>query len=346
MSEEINNNIVNNETNSNNNYEPPKSNNGVKVLLVVLIILVLCLIGLTAYKMLVFDKKNDNKKDNNVVKKDDNRQSNNAIEKNDNKHSNNAIEKNTNNNNEVKEDYDKINYEIKEELNVDGYSFKYLYVNDKKIEETETVESVKVEQYRDVLIVEVFYIDGNKRHLLVGNDGKVTELKDDWLKLERGWNNAESYRLENNNIYVKVRVQFSQGYLDAECRIADTSLISEYEVKYEYLGNGKISSGEVVNKKTIKDLYENSCNDVILFFDSGKWCTRKNNKIECYLDSIYENGSYEDKKSKLIELYGESNCRNKKYVNETTFHCQIGNKYCELENNGDIQCDGYLLDQY
>ena len=133
-----------------------------------------------------------------------------------------------------------------------------------------------------------------------------------------------------------MRVQFSQSHTDAECRISDTSLISEYEIKYEYLGNGKISSGEIVNKKTIKDLYENSCSEVIVFKDiiTDKLCSRKNNKIECYLDNTYV-----EVKNKLFEFYGESNCNNKEYVNETVLHCQLGNKYCELKSNGDFWCD-------
>ncbi len=60
MNEEMNNNVVN------NNYEPPKSNNGVKVLLIILILLVLCLIGLTCYKVFVYDKKDNTKPNNNT----------------------------------------------------------------------------------------------------------------------------------------------------------------------------------------------------------------------------------------------------------------------------------------
>lgn len=74
---------LNNNVNSipNNNYEPPKSNNGVKVLLVILILLVLCLIGLTCYKMFIYDKKNDNKQNSNVVEeKEDNKPDNNIVE--------------------------------------------------------------------------------------------------------------------------------------------------------------------------------------------------------------------------------------------------------------------------
>ena len=62
----------------NNNYE--KNNSGVKVLLIILIILVLCLIGLTCYKMFIYDKKNDNKKDNNAVENTNNKGNDNKIE--------------------------------------------------------------------------------------------------------------------------------------------------------------------------------------------------------------------------------------------------------------------------
>ena len=62
MNEEMNNNY-----NNTPNYNYEKNNGGVKVLLIILIILVLCLIGLTCYKMFIYDKKNDNNKDNNVV---------------------------------------------------------------------------------------------------------------------------------------------------------------------------------------------------------------------------------------------------------------------------------------
>ena len=74
MNEEMNNNMVpNNNPINNNYYEPQKNNRGVKALLVVLIILVLCLIGLTCYKMFVYDKKdNKNNKDNTPVEEKEN----------------------------------------------------------------------------------------------------------------------------------------------------------------------------------------------------------------------------------------------------------------------------------
>lgn len=274
-----------------NSYEPQRNNNGVKVLLIVLLILAIVVIGLLSYKIFVIDKKNNS----------------------------NEVTTNTG------EKYSKINYEIKKEK--DGeMTWKYLYVNGKKIKDTRA-EELKIEQYKDVLIVELSNPGPSILTVIVDKNGKVTNL-DYELKVEKGWvPKLSSYRIEGNSIYVSWPIQYSQGHFDAECRIEDTSLLSSYEVKYEYMGNGKISDGEVVNKKTISDLYKNKCDKFIVFSDilTGKLCTRSNDKIKCYSDTQYNN-----LKDRLNEIFTEANCKNE----DDAYYCELNDNYCRLNNDG------------
>ena len=88
----------------NNNYE--KNNSGVKVLLIILIILVLCLIGLTCYKMFIYDNKIDDKKDNNVVENNSNGHNNSSKIPNNNINNNVVENKDSNQNKNDEEELD------------------------------------------------------------------------------------------------------------------------------------------------------------------------------------------------------------------------------------------------
>lgn len=121
---------------------------------------------------------------------------------------------------------------------------------------------------------------------------------------------------------------------DSECRQEDTSHTYSYEVKYEYLGSGKFSNVIVVNKKSIADL---DCSKISVFSNSegNKLCTRNNNIVECYNYTSYSN-----MKSKMIELFGESNCTNKgDSLGVESYHCMKNKDYCDLrtDENG-IYC--------
>ena len=59
MSEDVNNNVVDENATTNNNYKSPKNDNSNKILLIILIIVMIFLVGLTIYKLAIFDKKND-----------------------------------------------------------------------------------------------------------------------------------------------------------------------------------------------------------------------------------------------------------------------------------------------
>ena len=218
MNEEMNNNY-----NNVPNYNYEKNNNGVKVLLIILIILVLCLIGLTCYKIFIYDKKNDNKKDNNVVE------------------------------NKVKE-YEKINYEIKNEEET-----KKLYVNDKSVDlEYPLIEDIKVEQLDDVLIVSVLGPGPSRDVYAVDKDSKV--IKFDYRNKSKDSElfsyGPSGFRIENKVLYIKDSKQYGNGYVDWYCKYNDKNAVIDYEIKYDYLGNGKFSNGTIVNEKSISEVYK------------------------------------------------------------------------------------------
>ena len=78
MNEEMNNNY-----NNTPNYNYEKNNSGVKVLLIILIVLAVAILGLLSYKIFVVDKKNYNKKDNNVIENNNSNGNDNIVETND-----------------------------------------------------------------------------------------------------------------------------------------------------------------------------------------------------------------------------------------------------------------------
>lgn len=334
----------------NNNYyfESMPNNKGKTIPLIICIILMLFLMWLSYYKFFIYDKKGNNSGEivgnntNNSNKEKENKEN---IKEEINEEDNAVDIKKDNEekieDKEISDDkkdnkgsYKEIDYEIKEEKN-GTLVWNYLYINDKKIGDVRA-EKLEIEQYKDVLIVELIDPGPSGGHLIVTGDGKVTYFNSDLLKLEKGWvaSYRESYKIDGDNIYLKEIVQFSQGHFDAECRIEDTSLLSSFEIKYEYLGNGKFSNGEMVNKKTIKDNYNGKCNHISIFTDiyTDKLCTRNNDKITCY-----DKTTYDKAKEKLIEIFGKNNCDSNK-TKYWDMRCELDDNYCSLENNGEISC--------
>ncbi len=217
MEENMNNNEVQNNYNPipNNNYEEPKKNNGTKMLLIILILLALIIIGLLSYKIFVVDKNNNNE------------------------------------NTQVL--YDKISYEIKEEE-----GSKKLRINNKDLSfGYPLIEELKVEQFKDLLIVKVGGPGPSSDVYAVDKDGNV--IKFDYRDKERNGElfsyGPEGYRIFGDSIFVIEERQYGNGYIDWYCHYSDTSAIANYEVRYDYLGNGKFSAGEVVNEKPISEVY-------------------------------------------------------------------------------------------
>lgn len=159
---------------------------------------------------------------------------------------------NINENNSVKE---KINYEIKTLDDI-----KLLYLNGKQVEEIKAdseLGDIKVEEFKDVLIVDETNPGPSRRLFAVDKNGNVTLLdyevstySDELISF------IDSYRIEENNLYIKVKRQWGNGYIDWYCRYNDKNEIAEYEVKYEY-SNGKFIRKEVLNEISIKDKYKN-----------------------------------------------------------------------------------------
>ena len=154
----------------------------------------------------------------------------------------------------------KINYVVKEiyESTI-GTNWSYLYVNGKKVENIEANPdngAINVQEYKDILIVEEDNLYSS-RLFVVDGDGNVTELdyKVSTYNQELG-NRIDSYRIEGNNLYVKVNRSYGNGLFAWYCHYSDKDEIAEYEVKYEY-SNGKFIRKEILNEISIKDKYKN-----------------------------------------------------------------------------------------
>lgn len=228
----------------NNNYEPQKSNNGVKVLLVILILLVLCLIGLTCYKMFIYDKKNDNKQNSNVVE-----------------------EKEDKNNKE--ETYEKINYEIKDyKHEKDGIEYdEALYVNGKLVEDGFII---KVEQFKDVLIVEetgvvagyVVYVtkEGEIKKFDYTNHPYGNTLHSPLLTFTYpSLGVYRSYQIVNDEVEFTVSRIGATTSDDNKWLCDSKDEIGEYTIRYKYMGNGNFDVGKIIKEKTVKEIYPNAC---------------------------------------------------------------------------------------
>ena len=159
---------------------------------------------------------------------------------------------NINESNNVNEN---ISYEIKTFDDI-----KLLYVNGKQVEEIKANSEfgdIKIEEFRDVLIVDETNPGPSRRLFVVDKNANATELD---YKVstynEELISTIDSYRIEGNNLYIKANRQWGNGYIDWYCRYNDKDEIAEYEVKYEY-SNGKFSEKQVVNEISIKDKYKN-----------------------------------------------------------------------------------------
>ena len=158
---------------------------------------------------------------------------------------------NINESNNVNE---KMNYEIKTLDDI-----KLLYVNGKQVEEIKAdseLGDIKVEEFKDVFIVDETNPGPSRRLFVVYKNGNAIEFD---YKVntynEELISTIDSYRIEGNNLYIKVNRQWGNGYIDWYCRYNDKDEIAEYEVKYEY-SNGKFSEKQVVNEISIKDEYK------------------------------------------------------------------------------------------
>lgn len=143
---------------------------------------------------------------------------------------------------------------------------KVLYVNGKQVEEIKADSEsgdIKVEEFKDVLIVDETNPGLSRRLFIVDKNGNATELD---YKVstynEELISFIDSYRIEGNNLYIKVNRQWGNGYIDWYCRYNDKDEIAEYEVKYEY-SKGKFNEKQVINEMSIKDKYKDEdCSNV------------------------------------------------------------------------------------
>lgn len=224
------NNIINNGNNvEENNLVEDSQNSGEinsdnnsnwpKVLIVLIIILLIFVV------FLFFNKDNSLKDDNYVI---DN---------------NSKVETNT-------------LYELKE-----NGDYKDLYINNKKIDEIKIfteLGNIDVKEFNDLLILDVTN-PGSKRDIYcINKDGSDINKLDYTVNTYNNEfiNHIDSYRIENNFLYIKVNRQYGNGYLDWWCHYYDVNEVAEYEVKYEYK-NGKLEKEEVINEITINDKYKN-----------------------------------------------------------------------------------------
>lgn len=337
MSEDVNNNVVDESATTNNNYKPPRNNKSNKILLIVLIIIIIFLVGLTIYKLAIFDKKNDT-----PIINEDNK---NEIKDNDKEEDKETENKDDNNNNKADEpiqnddkkeprveviktgEVDGVKYEIKDEPDRYGGGSLYLYVNGVEVPGIGAKWEIEVENFKDMLLVKSTYPGPGIRIDAVNKNGEVTSLNYRRQDISAGSVSlsGSSYRIDENTIYVKELVQFSNGIFFAECQIGDTDLLASYEVKYEYLGNGKLGSGVVVNEKNIGEDLNEYCSEkgITIFEDmyNHKLCQRKNNTVKCF-----DTNDYESTKQKMIEMFGKENCS----MEGNYFKCVNGKDGCSL----------------
>lgn len=150
-----------------------------------------------------------------------------------------------------------IRYEIYyDNENPAGHYAKTLYVNGKEI--TGGFE-IEVEAFKDILIVKSWWPGGAAGYNIyfAEKNGEATKLEykisdyDDEL-----WNAVESYKIENDNIYIKVKRQRGDGALNWYCWYKNKQEPVEYTIKYKYLGNSKFSNMEVVEEIPIAEKYK------------------------------------------------------------------------------------------
>lgn len=149
----------------------------------------------------------------------------------------------------------KLNYEIKL---VEGN--KELYVNDKKVDGIKAdseLGRLEVKELNDLLIVDEQNPGPSRRLLVVDKNGTVSEIDYKVSTYNAEFiNTIDSYRVDGNNLYIKVNRQWGNGYIDWYCHLENKNDIAEYEVKYEYV-NGKLANKQVLNEVTIANKYKN-----------------------------------------------------------------------------------------
>ena len=186
MNEEMNNNY-----NNTPNYNYEKKNNGVKVLLIILIILVLCLLGLTCYKIFIYDKKNDNKKDNNVVENKSNNQE--------------STKTNEETNKADTLEYDSIANYIKEN---NSWGLKYLIDYDNAfIIETESINKNKCDGSSFKLVnnglnVDAKCVKNNEDHLAINYAYDITTKNNKVITVNTGCSSCGCTNLYSNDNYI------------------------------------------------------------------------------------------------------------------------------------------------
>lgn len=231
---------------------------------------------------------NDNKQENggNIVdsNKDDKLEDSQVNKNDDNKvNEDNNIQENKND--KVQEENNKLNYEINTEVDSStGVKKHYLYLNGKKvydIKADEELGSIEVKEFKDLLIVDEQNPGPSRKLFVVDKNGNSTEIDYKVSTYNTEFiNTIDSYRVKDNNLYIKVNRQWGNGYIDWYCRYEDKNEVAEYEVKYEYV-NGKLENKQVLNEVTIANKYKNES------------CMNDNRVCEGYRDAVYH-GEYHE----------------------------------------------------
>ena len=120
---------------------------------------------------------------------------------------------------------------------------------------------IEVKEFNDLLIVDEQNPGPSRRLFVVDKNGNATEIDYKVSTYNNEFiNTIDSYRIEGNNLYIKVNRQWENGYIDWYCRYEDKNEVAEYEVKYEY-SNGTLGNRQVLNEVTIANKYKNEkCN--------------------------------------------------------------------------------------
>jgi len=190
-----------------------------KVLVAILMLVILVALGLSGYKMFIYDKKEpEEKKPVEIV-------------------------------------YDKIDYEIQENETEELLSLKNLYVKGKLVDGIEG-EGISVVQYKDILLVEVADIKPPKRFYAVDSEANLIELNflnslDDSSYIEE----YSSYKTTKDKLIIRVNRRLDED--NWYCNVEHVDDISTYNVEYKYLEGGKLGKKNVTNKSLVKDDYKN-----------------------------------------------------------------------------------------